>query len=115
MISVSLNSIPVGAVLLLLQVLLALPWLAIAFLTRADWEQLRSKPFPPWLVQRLLIALAVCFAVPILIFALIQDTNSLEIVGRTYAAILQVQLTLDVFILGFALLLSLWPKGGAVA
>jgi len=113
--SFSLNSMLVGAVMVLLQVLLALPWLGIAFLTRADWEQLRRKPFPPWLVQRLLIALAACFAIPVLVLTLVQDRNSLEIVGRTYAALLQLQITLDVFILVFALLLNFWPKGGAVA
>jgi ABC-type transport system involved in multi-copper enzyme maturation permease subunit len=111
----SLNTIAVGTGLMLLQVLLALPWLSIAFLTQAEREQLRQQPFPPWLRQRLLIALAACVGLPILLLMLVQDKNSLEVVGRLYGAALQLQLTLDAFIAGFFVLLWAWPKGGAVA
>jgi hypothetical protein len=45
----------------------------------------------------------------------VQDTGSLEIAGRAYAAVLQTQFTVDLFILLFALVLKVWPKGGAVA
>src|SRR5204863_9955332 len=44
-----------------------------------------------------------------------QDRSSLEVTGRTYAAILQVQLTVDLFIALFVGILWALPKLGAVA
>src|SRR6266545_2994361 len=41
--------------------------------------------------------------------------NWLTRYGRIYGAILQAQLIADFFVLVFALMLWLWPKGGAVA
>ena len=41
--------------------------------------------------------------------------QSSETAGIAYGAVLQLQLTVDFFIVAFALLLAIWPKGGAVA
>jgi hypothetical protein len=109
------GTILVGSLLLLAQLLLALPWLALTFLTREDWRELRRKPFAPWVVQRLAVALVVCVGAPIAFLAFIQDRPSLEITGRAYAALAQAQITVDLFIGAFALVLWAWPKGGAVA
>jgi hypothetical protein len=98
-----------------LQLLLALPWLALAFLTRAELNALRREPGKHWVTQRVLVAAAVCAVLPVVLLMVVQDRDSLEIIGRVYAAILQVQLTIDLFILGFGLVLLVWPKGGAVA
>jgi hypothetical protein len=121
--NLSLSAILVGFGLMVAQLLAALPWLCVAFLTRADLRSIRPapglwrwwRPYAPWVMQRLGIALAVCLLLPVLVQTMVQDRAGLEIVGRVYAALLQIQLTLDVFILGFAGLLAAWPKGGAVA
>lgn len=113
--NLTLATLPIGFALMLIQLIVALPWLAIAFLTPAERDKLRSNPFAPWILQRLGIGLAICVVVPVLVTLFVQNSESLETLGRTYAAILQVQITVDLFILGFVLLLWLWPKGGAVA
>ncbi len=110
-----MNSYLVGAALMVLQFLLALPWAALLFLSREDWAALKKQPFAPWVVQRLLVVLAFCVGLPVLVLNVVQDKSSLEIAGRSFAAALQLQITIDLFIAGFALLLFLWPKGGAVA
>lgn len=111
----STSTLLVGFVLMLVQLLAALPWLSLAFVSSADWQALRRRPFSSWLLNRLAIALAVCVAVPFLVLLLVQNRESLEIVGRLYGGVLQMQITVDLFILLFALVLWLWPKGGAVA
>jgi hypothetical protein len=45
----------------------------------------------------------------------IQDPDTLQMLGRSYGALLQLQLAVDLLVLFFALLLLVWPKGGAVA
>jgi hypothetical protein len=127
--NLSLSQILVGTGLTLLQLLLALPWAVFVFLSREDREALgrawRGEPAPPgaapspvnrrWLAQRGLAALAIAVAAPFVLFNLVPDQGSLEVVGRLYGAVLQTQLTLALFIGGFGLLLLVWPKGGAVA
>jgi hypothetical protein len=110
-----LISVLLGAGLLLLQLLAALPWAALAFLSREELQALRRQPFPLWVLQRLGIALLACLVLPVIFLNFVQDTGSLEVAGRAYAAILQTQVTVDVFILLFLLVLKLSPKGGAVA
>jgi hypothetical protein len=95
----------------------------VAFLSRADLRELRGapaarrwwRPLAPWVMQRLAIVLVACLVLPPVALIVVQDKAGLEILGRIYGALLQAQITLDVFILGFALLLVVWPKGGAVA
>ncbi|MGL4549574.1 MAG: ABC transporter permease [Gemmataceae bacterium] len=108
-------SILVGAGLVLLQVLLALPWMYFTLLTHDDRSQLRKNPLQPWLLQRLYAVLIAAALIPLGLFTFVTDKDTQESLGRLYAALLQVQITVDLFVLGFALLLMLWPKGGAVA
>jgi hypothetical protein len=101
--------------LALLQLLAAIPWLLVALLSRQDLLALRRNPFPRWLLQRLGIGVVVATVLPVVFLVFVQDQTSLEISGRVYGAVLQAQLTIDAFILLFAVLLRVWPKGGAVA
>jgi hypothetical protein len=111
----SINSILVGALLVLVQLVLALPWLAVTFLSREDLASLRRNPFAPWVLQRLGIALLLCLVLPFAFLTLVQDRTALERSGQFYTAVVQVQLTVDAFLLTFVVLLTVWPKGGAVA
>ena len=110
-----MNSYLVGAGLMLLQFLLALPWAYLVLLSREDRESLRKQPFAPWVWQRFLVVIAVSIAIPLVVLNVVQDKSSLEIAGRAFMAALQIQLTIDIFIGLFALMLLVWPKGGAVA
>jgi len=104
----------VGAGLMLVQFLLALPWLLLVQFDWAERQKLWQKPFSPQVQQWLLGIVVLCLVGPIVLFQFVQDQGSLENVGRLYGAILQLQVTINLFIAGFALLLLIWPKGGAV-
>ncbi len=104
----------IGTGLILLQFVLAIPWIWL-LLPREDQESIRRNPFAPWMLQRIAAAIGVSVALPILLLTFVQDRASLEIAGRLYAAILQLQLTILLFVILFGLLMLLWPKGGAVA
>lgn len=104
------QSLLVGILLILVQVLAALPWLAAL-----DAEAFRHavRRAVSWLIALGVIvgggaALGVFIGV-------VQDPGRLQVWGRIFGAILQAQLTLDFFALFFPLLLLVWPQGGAVA
>ena len=113
--SLPVTSILVGAVLLGVQLLAAVPWMAVVFLAREERLALRRRPFAPWVLNRIGLSALACVTLPIAFLSFVQDRAALEASGRVYGGVLQAQLTVDVFIGGFALLLALWPKGGAVA
>jgi hypothetical protein len=120
--NLSLPTVLVGILLLFLQLLAALPWLALVFVKREDWLVLIRKGgglFHNPLLRRLLIrgaiALGVVILSPILFGAAVQEKTALEVSGQVYAVVLQVQLLVDFFIVAFVVLLWVWPKGGAVA
>lgn len=77
----------------------------------------RRYGFGSWLYLLPLIAgcFAGCFLLPPLFLYFVQERDTLEFAGKCYAAVLQLQLTADFFVLVFLLLLKIWPKGGAVA
>src|SRR5262245_63911135 len=102
-----MNTYLVGTGLMLLQFLLALPWASLVFLSREEWASLKKQPFAPWVVQRLVVALAFCVGLPVLVLNVVQDKSSLEIAGRTFAASLQLQNTVNLSIAAFALMLLL--------
>jgi len=100
----------------LLQAVAAVPWVVL----------LLGQTFREWFAQAPLPRLAICGAVVLglgiglgigLVFLLdVAATRpSLEDVGWYYGSLLQLQLMVDLLILGFWLLLAVWPKGGAVA
>jgi hypothetical protein len=113
--NLSLNTILVGVGLVVLQLLLALPWMASVFLTRPQLQAILRRPFAPWLWQRAGVVLLAAVALTVVFLMFVQDRGSLEVTGRVYAALFQVQLTIDLFLLVLALVLQLWPKGGAIA
>ena len=99
-----------GTMLILVQALAALPWLAVL-----EPELLRSnvRKASTWLYA--VLGIAVAGVVLGQVLHIIQEPDRLEMYGRLYAAVLQLQLTAGVFIAVLGLLLLLWPKGGAVA
>jgi hypothetical protein len=118
-----------GATLVLLQVLAALPWLAAAFGEgRTFLEFYGSLAGLPSaggrrpgaggigiLLGAIGLVLVGMFAIPSLLLYFVDGRDALEIAGRCFGAALQVQLVFDFFVLVFAILLRVWPKGGAVA
>jgi hypothetical protein len=111
----SLGIILVGALLLLIQVLAALPWLGLLFLSRAQLAELRRRPFAQPVLVRAAVVLGVCLLGPAVFGVFVQERSALEVCGYLYGAALQLQLLADLFILAFVVLLAVWPKGGAVA
>jgi hypothetical protein len=108
-----------GAALLLVQLLAALPWLA-ALLSegRGSYESFRSRGKGAAVVTNLVrfgLVLLGLVLLPPLFLTFVYERPSLEIAGHFYGAALQLQLIFDFFVLAFAALLKLWPKGGAVA
>jgi|GEM_PF-179515 hypothetical protein len=112
----------VALLLLLIQLLAALPWAALVFfpgeglvrgLQKLGSNLRESGQLARGLVYYVLIPLAVVFLVPLLFISGASDT--LEATGYFYGALLQIQLLIDAFIVVFALLLRYWPKGGAIA
>jgi hypothetical protein len=99
-----------GVVLALLQVVAALPWMWAVDPKRTN--RLLSTPasLGQWLGG---VVAAGVFAG--LFIGYIRDSQRLEFLGRLYGSVLHAQLAVDLFVGGFALLLALWPKGGAVA
>jgi ABC-type transport system involved in multi-copper enzyme maturation permease subunit len=112
---VSFVTLLVGSLLLLVQVLAALPWAAVLVLNPKELDALLRRPFNRENLIRLGVVLAVVVVAPVVFFYFMQDPAALEITGQVYGAVLQAQLTLDLFVLVFAVLLAAWPKGGAVA
>src|SRR5262249_55429193 len=115
----SLPLFGIGVVGVLLQIVAAIPWFVAV-----NWESFRrptsgpsrgSKSAGSLVGMFLLIALGAAIVVPaILATGLVQDRDGLQLVGRLFASILHLQLLADGLILFFALVLLLWPKGGAV-
>jgi ABC-type transport system involved in multi-copper enzyme maturation permease subunit len=103
----SVGSFVVGLFLLLFQVLAALPWV-IALDPRFVLDWLR-KP------RNLLGGSLGILGLRLLLRLYFYGVFGLDSWGRIYAAILQLQLTIDLFLLVFAVLLLVWPRGGAVA
>ncbi|MGH7226251.1 MAG: ABC transporter permease subunit, partial [Gemmataceae bacterium] len=113
----------VTLLLLVLQVLAALPWVALVFLKRESHDKLRNlggqlssgDPQARAFGMQILIAVLVIFLAPLVFVFSVTEGGRLMSIGYFYGAILQVQLLADVFILVFAGLLSVWPKGAAIA
>lgn len=116
-----LQLLATGLLLCLLQVAAALPW-TIAL----GWEQIRVWKAVPKKQRSFadLLALPIVWAllgilfgglatIPVLQFT--SDPDNLYYWGRIYGAVLHLQLALDAVVLPLALLLAVWPKGGAVA
>ena len=112
----SLQNALIGVLLVLVQVLAAVPWLLAV-----NWSTLGQRLQNPTVLFRLarlgppLLVVLVLALVPALLPDLIQDPGTLEVCGRCYGAVLHAQLAADLLVAVFAVLLLAWPKGGAVA
>lgn len=99
-----------ATLLCLLQFAAALPWVAVF-----DPGSVRTAARKPaaWLYTLAGVAGAgVLLAVVLL---MIQDRERLGLWGRVFGSILHLQLIVDFFIVALAVLLLVWPRGGAVA
>jgi hypothetical protein len=92
----------------ILQAAAALPWLlAMEYRWRTRWYQ----------PQNLGIALGICVGVGLVggWFLSSQGPDGLARMGRINASVLHLQFAADLFVGVFWLMLTVWPKGGAVA
>src|SRR5947209_13708980 len=97
----SLSSIVVGSLLMLVQVLAALPWLALVLFNPdeiAAFVRSVRKPgaFGSQVLFRVLLVGALIVVAGVASLAL--ERSALEAVGKVYGAVLQLQLTVDFFI-----------------
>jgi hypothetical protein len=113
------STILVGSLLGVLQLLAAVPWMAAAYLPQEPGEFWQKARATGQAGRYLLYGVGALVAAAVLgvltIGGLIRDPASLETAGRVYGAALQLQLTIDFFLLFIPLLLKVWPKGGAIA
>jgi hypothetical protein len=105
-----IQTIILSSVLCLIQFLAALPWLC-ALDSAGFWRQAR-KPLT-WLMA--IAGVLIAGGLLTLLFRAIGDTERLQAAGQFFAALLQVQLTIDFFLLFFPMFTWVWPKGAAVA
>ena len=105
----------VGVLLVLIQVLAALPWIALSFGSRQALASWRRRPFDREFLPTYGGVLAAVLLLPALFHYFVQEGNALEVTGQIYGTVLQIQLLIDAFIGVFALLLLVWPKVGAIA
>ncbi|HZT82080.1 MAG TPA: ABC transporter permease [Gemmataceae bacterium] len=111
-----LTLLGIGFLLFLIQVVAALPWLAVV-----NWDQVQRwlKQPASFAFRRLLVYAAGVLIVgalgPAVLLLIIQDADTLRGWGRVYGAVLHLQLAADFFVAVFGLLALVWPKGAAVA
>jgi hypothetical protein len=110
--------------LMVIQVLAALPWVSLLFLKRESlvqsllnlWNNMGlGSRGARWFVYRVVSAIVALIVAPMVFAMTATGDKALTAAGYSYGAILQLQLLADAFILVFVLLLWLWPKGGAIA
>ncbi|HEV3263117.1 MAG TPA: ABC transporter permease subunit [Gemmataceae bacterium] len=109
--SSALSLVGFGIVLVLVQVVAALPWVAVL-----NWDLIkRAFATDPVLFFKFALPVLALGAVAGLISPFFNlDPSSMAIWGGIYGATLHAQLTVDFFVLVFAVLLPVWPKGAAV-
>jgi|SRR5579884_1162289 len=113
----STTSYLVLLLLLVIQLLAAVPWVWMLFFRRKDSLRFLQQGGPEARRVWLQIAAAVVgvLVAPAILMVSVGASGTLEAIGYFYGAVLQIQLLIDAFIVVFALLLRFWPKGGAIA
>lgn len=125
----SFYTLLVGVLLIGAYAAAALPWVLLAFDQRGEMagllRRLVGSPGQLALHARaagpiagpLVLAFLLVVGVPLILVCAFfsSDPATSETSGTLYGAALQLQLIADFFILGFPLLMKVWPKGGAVA
>jgi ABC-type transport system involved in multi-copper enzyme maturation permease subunit len=112
---ISLSTLLVGWLLVSIQVIAALPWILAVLSSRHAVRNLLQNPFTGGILLRLGIFLVILAVVPLGVGLVTQSKDGLEVAGKVYGAILQLQLVADFLVGIFAILLWVWPKGAAVA
>jgi ABC-type transport system involved in multi-copper enzyme maturation permease subunit len=103
------GSFAIGLVLLLIQGIAALPW--VIALDPPKVVAWLGKPRNGLLLAVIIVGLGILFGA----FKSLLWYGSFEAWGRVYGSVLQLQLIADFFLLVFGVLLTFWPRGGAVA
>lgn len=99
-----------GVILAVVQVVAALPWLRAIDPRGFD----RSVRDPQSLGYAVLAVVGLAFGFAAFLGYKLDSAN-LPLYGRLYGGVLHLQLLIDLFLIGPALLTWVWPKGGAVA
>jgi hypothetical protein len=100
----------VSFLLCLVQLIAAVPWLSVVDPVPLR-TRLRQLPILGWALLGVLLAAAGLS----LFLNSFSSPADLTFSGRVYGALLHVQLTADFFVVVFAVLLWVWPRGAAVA
>jgi ABC-2 family transporter protein len=100
----------VGGLLCLVQLVAALPWLSVLDPVPLR-TRLRQLPLLGWA----LLGVVMAGGALALFLQTFSNPADLTFSGRFYGALLHLQLAADFFVLAFAVLLRIWPKGAAVA
>jgi hypothetical protein len=123
----SLTNTLIGAGLLVVQILAALPWIAAAFGEGRSFSEFylsffqtrnaagRIATSPMAILGTLAIVVVGVLALPAVFLYSVEGREGLEMAGRGYGAVLQLQLVFDFFVFAITALLRVWPKGGAIA
>jgi hypothetical protein len=99
----------------------AVPWVLLGFDERGTLSEQGRRalrnPFDRRASGLVLFVIGLLvIAPPVIVFLLGSvDPATLETLGMVYGSTLQLQLIVDFFIIGFPILMLIWPKGGAVA
>ncbi len=108
-------------ILVVVYALAAVPWVLLGFDERGTLAQQGRRalrnPFDRRASGLVLFVIGLLvIAPPVIVFLLGSlDPATLETLGMVYGSTLQLQLIVDFFIIGFPILMLIWPKGGAVA
>jgi ABC-type transport system involved in multi-copper enzyme maturation permease subunit len=113
--NLTLPNVAVSSLLVLIQILAAVPWLLIVFLSPDELLALRRSMGRKLGRELLVLGLAVAISTVFGVAQLALFGQASENAGIVYGAVLQLQLTIDFFIVALAVLLRVWPKGAAVA
>jgi len=118
MMTPTVHLLVIGVVLVVLQALAAVPWLAMVLLPQGREVYWRRVLFAPENLARNLSVVGgviLCGLVLGGVMWQIQDGPAEQWCGRIYGSILHLQILIDLFVLFFGVLLAIWPKGAAVA
>lgn len=107
--NVSMDWYPIGVLMVLIQLILAIPWMLASGLIQGP-----SKVGWTGLIPPALTGLVLAFAAPVVVVNYL-EAEVTEGLGQWYAGLAQLQIIIDAFIIGIPLLTLVWPKGGAVA
>lgn len=115
--AISTSNYLIVLLLLGIQLLAAAPWVWMLFVQREKVTQFlrRGGPAARQGMFYILGAVVAILVAPVLLSLSTGAGATLEGIGYFYGAALQIQLSIDAFVIAFALSLRYWPKGGAIA